>query len=57
VTQRDILVAKLFHILKGKGGNERIPKFMTLKNSRKPNHPPSTVRLRKGKRKKPGCLD
>jgi hypothetical protein len=55
-TQRDLLVAKLAHILKGEGRSESIPKFMTLKSSRNPNHPLSMVRLRKGKRQKLGCL-
>jgi hypothetical protein len=55
-TQRDLLVEKLAHILKGKGRSESIPKVMTLKSSRNPNHPLSMVRLRKGKRQKLGCL-
>jgi hypothetical protein len=55
-TQRDIIVVKLAHILKGKGRNKNIPKFMTLKRSRNPNHPLSMVRLRNGKRQKLGCL-
>jgi hypothetical protein len=53
-TQKDLLVVKLAHIPKGKGRNESIPKVMTLKSSRNPNHPLSMVRLRKGKRQKPG---
>jgi hypothetical protein len=55
-TLRDILVEKLAHILKGKERSERIPKVMTLKSSRNPNHPLSMERLRKGKRKKLGSL-
>jgi hypothetical protein len=55
-TLRDLLVAKLAHILKGKERSESIPKVMILKNSRKPNHPLSMERLRKGKRLKLGCL-
>jgi hypothetical protein len=47
-TQMDLIVAKLVQILKGKGTSERIPKFMTLKSSRNPNHPLLMVRLRKG---------
>jgi hypothetical protein len=49
-------VEKLAHILKGKERSERIPKVMTLKSLRKPNHPLSMERLRKGKRQKLGCL-
>jgi hypothetical protein len=49
-TQRDLQVEKLTHILKGKGRSERIPKVMTMKSSRKPNHLYSMVILRKGKR-------
>jgi hypothetical protein len=47
---RDLLVAKLVHILKGKERSESIPKVMILKSSRNPNHPLSMERLRKGKR-------
>jgi hypothetical protein len=53
---RDLLVAKLVHILKGKERSEIIPKFMILKSSRNPKHPLSMEILRKGKRKKIGCL-
>jgi hypothetical protein len=38
-TSRNILVVKLALFLKGKERYESIPKFMTLKSSRKPNHP------------------
>jgi hypothetical protein len=55
-TVRDLLVAKLAHILKGKETSESIPKFVILKNSRKPNHPLSMERLKKGERLKLGCL-
>jgi hypothetical protein len=55
-TPRDLLVAKLVHILKGKERSESIPKVMILKSSSKPNHPLSMERLRKGKRQKLGCL-
>jgi hypothetical protein len=55
-TPRDPLVEKLAHILKEKGRSERIPKVMTLKNSRKPNHPLSMERLRRGERQRLGCL-
>jgi hypothetical protein len=47
---------KLVRILKGKERSENIPKVMILKSSRNPNHPLSMERLRKGKRKKLGCL-
>jgi hypothetical protein len=56
MTLRNILVAKLAHILKGKERGEIIPKFMTLKSSRKPNHPLSMEKLRNEKRQKLGCL-
>jgi hypothetical protein len=55
-TLRDPLVAKLAHILKGEERSERIPKFMTLKSSRKTNHPLSMEILRRGERQKPGRL-
>ena len=49
-TPMDILVEKLAHILKRKERSENIPKIMTLKSSRKSNHPLSMEILRKGKR-------
>jgi hypothetical protein len=55
-THRDILVAKLSHILKGKERSKRIPKVMILKSSRNPNHPLLMEKLRKGKKKKLGFL-
>jgi hypothetical protein len=55
-TLRDLLVAKLAHILKGKEGSKNIPKVMILKSSRKPNHPLSMEKLRKGKGEKLGHL-
>jgi hypothetical protein len=55
-TPRGILVATLTHILKGKERSESIPKFVSLKISRNPNHPLSMERLRKGKRQKLGYL-
>jgi hypothetical protein len=55
-TSRDRLVEKLAHILQGKEIRESIPKVMTLKSSRKPNHPLSMEILRKGKRQKLGYL-
>jgi hypothetical protein len=47
---RDFLVEKLAHILRRKERSESIPKVMTLKSSRKPNHSLSMEILRKGKR-------
>jgi hypothetical protein len=38
-TPRDILVEKLAHIPKGEERRGNIPRAMTLKNSRNPNHP------------------
>jgi hypothetical protein len=55
-TLRDILVAKLSHILIRKERSEIIPKVTTLKSSRKPKHPLSMERLRRGKGKKLGYL-
>jgi hypothetical protein len=55
-TLRNLLVAKLAHILRRNEISKSIPKFMTLKSSRNPNHPLSMERLRKGKRQKLGCL-
>jgi hypothetical protein len=55
-TLRDLLVEKLAHILRRKERSERIPKVMTLKSSRKPNHPLSMEILRKGKRQNFGFL-
>jgi hypothetical protein len=55
-TLRDVLVEKPTHILRRKERSESIPKIMTLKSSRKPNHPLSMERLRKGKRQKLGCF-
>jgi hypothetical protein len=43
VTQRDLLVAKLFLIPEENGRSESIPKFTISKNSRRPNHPLSMV--------------
>jgi hypothetical protein len=55
-TLRDILVAKIAHVLKGKERSESVPKFMIHRNSIKPNHPLSMEILRRGKRHKIGCL-
>jgi hypothetical protein len=56
-TQRDLLVVELVHILKENRRNKRIPKFIISKNSGRPNHPLSMVRLRKERRWRPGYLD
>jgi hypothetical protein len=50
-TRRGLLVAILTHIIKGKERSERI-----MKSSRKPNHPLSMEKLRKGKKHKLGFL-
>jgi hypothetical protein len=55
-TPRDLLVANLVHIRKGKERSESIPKVMILKSSRNKNHPISMEILRKGKSKKLGFL-
>jgi hypothetical protein len=56
-TQRDLLVVELVHILKENKRNESIPKVTISKNSGRPNHPLSTVRLRKERRQRLDCLD
>jgi hypothetical protein len=53
---KDLLLEKLAHILKGKERSERISEVVTLKSSRKPNHPLSMERLKRRKRQKLGCL-
>jgi hypothetical protein len=55
-TPRDLLVAKLDHILKGKERRKIIPKVVILKSSRRPNHPLSMEILRKWKRLMLGSL-
>jgi hypothetical protein len=55
-TSRDLLVAKLAHIIKGKERRESIPKVMILKSSRNPNHLLSMERLRRENRQKLDCL-
>jgi hypothetical protein len=47
-------VEKLVPNLRKKERRGNIPRVMTLKNARKPNHPPSMERLRRGKKKKFG---
>jgi hypothetical protein len=43
-TRRDLLVAELVLILEENGRSEIIPKIIISKNSRRPNHPLSTVK-------------
>jgi hypothetical protein len=47
-TPRNPLVEKLVPILRREERKENIPRVMTLKSSRKPNHPPSMEILRSG---------
>ena len=56
-TPRDPLVAKIVHIPRGEERRGNIPRVMTLKSSRNPNHPLSMEKLRRDKKKKFGCLD
>jgi hypothetical protein len=55
-TLRDLLVANLVCIIKGKERSEIIPKVMILKSSRNPNLPLSVEILRRGKRQNLGFL-
>jgi hypothetical protein len=55
-TPRNPLVEKLVHIPRGKERRGNIPRVMTLKSSRNPNHPPSMEKLRRGKKQKFGFL-
>jgi hypothetical protein len=43
-TRRDLLVAELVLIPEENGRSESIPKVIISKNSRRPNHPLSTVK-------------
>jgi hypothetical protein len=49
-TPRNLLVVKLVPILRQEERRGNIPRVVTLKNSRNPNHPPSMERLRRGKK-------
>jgi hypothetical protein len=49
-TPRNLLVEKLVPIPRREERRGNIPRVMTLKNSRNPNHPPSMERLRRGKK-------
>jgi hypothetical protein len=53
-TPRNILVAKLVLIPRGKERMGNIPRVMTLKNSRKIKYPFSMEKLRRGKKQKFG---
>jgi hypothetical protein len=53
---KDPLVAKLVHIPRGEERRGNIPRVMTLKSSRNPNHPLSMEKLRRGKKQKFGLL-
>jgi hypothetical protein len=55
-TRRNILVAKLVHIPRGKERRGNIPGAMTLKSSRNPNHPLLMEKLRRGKKHTFGCF-
>jgi hypothetical protein len=55
-TPRNILVEKLVPILRQEEIRGNIPRVMTLKNSRNPNHPPSMERLGGAKKHKFGYL-
>ena len=54
-TLRNILVEKLVHIPKGGETRGNIPRAMTLKILRNPNHPLSMEKLKRGKKQKFGC--
>jgi hypothetical protein len=47
-TPRNLLVEKLVHIPRGKERRGNIPRAMTLKNLRKPNHPHFDGEIKKG---------
>jgi hypothetical protein len=55
-TPRNLLVEKLVPILRREERRGNIPRVVTLKNSRKPNPPPSMERLIRGKKQKFGYL-
>jgi hypothetical protein len=50
-TLQKLLVAKLVHIPRGEERRGNIPRAMTLKSLRKPNHPLSMEKLKRGKKK------
>jgi len=49
-TPRNLLMEKLVRILRQEERRGNIPRFVILKNSRNPNHPPSMEILRRGKK-------
>jgi hypothetical protein len=53
---RIFLVVRLVHIPRGEERRGNIPRSMTLKILRNPNHPPSMVKLKRGKKQKFGYL-
>jgi hypothetical protein len=55
-TPRNCLVVRLVHILRGEERRGNIPRAMTLKSLRNPNHPLSMEKLKRGKKQKFGYL-
>jgi hypothetical protein len=55
-TPRNCLVVRLFHIPRGEERRGNIPRAMTLKILRNPNHPLSIKKLKRGKKQKFGYL-
>jgi hypothetical protein len=55
-TPRNLLVSKLVHIPRGEERRGNIPRAMTLKSLRNPNHPLSMEKLKRGKNQKFGYL-
>ena len=53
-TPRNLLVSKIVPILRQEERRGNIPRVMTLKNSRKPNHPPLMESLKRGEKQKFG---
>jgi hypothetical protein len=53
---RNLLVEKLVRIPRREGRRGNIPRVMTLKSSRNPNHPLLMDKLRRGKNQKFGCV-
>jgi hypothetical protein len=55
-TPRNCIVVGLFHIPRGEERRGNIPRSMTLKSLRNPNHPLSMEKLKRGKKQKFGYL-
>jgi DNA polymerase III alpha subunit (gram-positive type) len=53
---KEFLVVKLVHIPRGEERRGNIPRAMTLKSLRNPNHPLSMEKLKRGKKQKFGYL-